>query len=288
MTSLPSAKRTYPKLQYEHPTRALVSGSGKGNYRRAIKAREEWLIHNGWSSVTTGASATKLPDNIKYMVVDVETHNWKEGTNVPDGRIVEIAWKLVSDEGNCLESKQYLLKPHGYNEIAQKATEVHGITTEYAKRHGSDANSVFDEFTTILKAIPQHGFVIAYDMFHEDSIFMHNLTQEQRNVWDNAPKCDTYSMNLWKHLPQKAKKGIIWRTLGLKLTDLHKIVSTTGTKSCDAAHIAIADVEMTWNIFKYYSKPDRASRAELEWTRKRKHHGTNTIGGLRTRHKSKV
>ena len=153
-------------------------------------------------------------------------------------------------------------------------------------RHGSDANSVFDEFTTILKAIPQHGFVIAYDMFHEDSIFMHNLTQEQKNVWDNAPKCDTYSMNLWKHLPQKAKKGIIWRTLGLKLTDLHKIV-TTGTKSCDA-HIAIADVEMTWNIFKYYSKPDRASRAELEWTRKRKHHGTNTIGGLRTRHKSKV
>jgi len=104
MTSLPSAKRT--KLQYECPTRALVSVSGKGNYRRAIKAREEWLIHNGWSSVTTGASATKLPDNIKYVV--------------------------------------------------------------------------------------------------------------------------------------------------------------------------------------YYSKPDRASRAELEWTRKRKHYGTNTIGGLRTRHKSKV
>ena len=84
MTSLPSAKRT--KLQYECPTRALVSVSGKGNYRRAIKAREEWLIHNGWSSVTTGASATKLPDHIKYMVVDVETHNWKEGTNVPNKR----------------------------------------------------------------------------------------------------------------------------------------------------------------------------------------------------------
>jgi hypothetical protein len=38
------------------------------------------------------------------------------------GRIVEIAWKLFSDTGDCLESKQYLIKLYGTcKEIAPKA-----------------------------------------------------------------------------------------------------------------------------------------------------------------------
>ena len=146
MTSLPSAKRT--KLQ-SYDVGQLVSG--KSNYRKAVGARERWQRDNQWDSVTTGD--IKLPANIQYMVVDVETHDWKEGTNVRDGRIVEIAWKIFNQEESCVESKQYLLKPHGYNEIARKATEVHGITTECAISHGSDANVVFDEFTAILNVI---------------------------------------------------------------------------------------------------------------------------------------
>ena len=181
-------KMTRPraKLKFGLDKTRLPLVSGKGNdYHRAIKTREEWLIHNDWNSVTT--DTRKLPANVKYMVVDVETHDWKEGTDVRDGRIVEIAWGLFSDEGNCLESKQYLLKPHGYKEIARKATAVHGITTECAISHGSDANLVFDEFTSVIRAIPRHGFVIAYNMFHEDQIFMCNLTQEQTIVWNKPP-----------------------------------------------------------------------------------------------------
>ena len=51
----------------------------------------------------------------------------------------------------------------------------------------------------------------------------------------------------------------------MRLTNLHKIVCTTPKSCTDFAHMAGNDVEMTWDIFKYYSKPDRASRAELEW-----------------------
>ena len=220
MTSLPSAKRT--KLQ-SYDVGQLVSG--KSNYRKAVGARERWQRDNQWDSVTTGD--IKLPANIQYMVVDVETHDWKEGTNVRDGRIVEIAWKIFNQEESCVESKQYLLKPHGYNEIARKATEVHGITTECAISHGSDANVVFDEFTAILNVIPRDGFVIAYRMFHEDQIFMYNLTQEQANAWRRAPKCDTYSLNLWKYLPDGAREKYTKmkkrRTFGVKLTELHNV-----------------------------------------------------------------
>jgi len=260
------------KLKFELDKTRLPLVSGKGNYRKAGKARERWQERgNEWDSVTIGAR--KLPADIKYMVVDVETHDWRK-ESIPDGRIVEIAWKLFNQEESCVESKQYLLKPHGYNEIAQKATAVHGITTECAISHGSDANLVFNELIAILNVIPHDGFVIAYRMFHEHSIFMCNLTQEQKNAWVSTPKCDVYSMKLWKYLPDglrdkytKMKKR---RTFGVKLTELHNIICASPKSYAVFAHMAFADVEMTWDIFKYYKqeidkKAEVNSHEELEW-----------------------
>ena len=89
----------------------------------AIKKRVEWMSDgNKWDTVAPGRVP---PTGIKYMVVDVETHDWKDGGGSRDGRIVEIAWMVFDRDMKCLESKQYLLKPHGYDKIAQKATSVH-------------------------------------------------------------------------------------------------------------------------------------------------------------------
>jgi hypothetical protein len=236
---------------------------------RAIEKREKWLRDHRWDSVEVGRV---LPVNVKYMVVDVETHDWKEGKNVRrEGRVVEIAWKLFNDKESCLDSRQYLLKPHGYSLIATKAAQVHGITTERAINHGSDANLVFDEFTAILTTLPKDGFVIAHNMSHENSIFMCNLIDEQKIVWDNTPKCDTNAMGLWKYLPSPAREKYQkqkWRKHGMKLTELHGIVCT-GPKSCasaDFAHMADADVAMTWDIFKYYKQkienPERSKKGQ--------------------------
>jgi len=241
----------------------------------AERARKQWHRNYNWDSVSLGTSSTstrELLANTKYMVVDVETHDWKEQTSHSNGqirgRIVEIAWKTFDAKGNCLDSKQYLLKPHGYNEITKKATSVHGITTKCAINHGSDAKSVFDEFTSILKLIPKDGFVVAYRMLDEDSIIMCNLSQEQKVVWDNAPKCDASSKALWTHLPPEAskkyKKWNSWRKkLGFKHAELHSIVCTTPNYCYDFVHMANADVDMTWDIFAYYKS--HASYAELKW-----------------------
>ena len=231
---------------------------------RAIEKREKWLRDHRWDSVEVGRV---LPVNVKYMVVDVETHDWKKKTDPPDGRVVEIAWKLFDENENCLDSRQYLLKPHGYSLIATKAAQVHGITTERAINHGSDANLVFDEFTAILKTLPRDGFVIAHSMSHENSIFMCNLIDEQKIVWDNTPKCDTNAMRLWKYLPSPAREKYQkqkWRKHGMQLTELHGIVCTGPHK--DFAHMADADVAMTWDIFKYYKQkienPDRNKKEQ--------------------------
>ena len=269
-TTSPSAK-----LKFELDKTQLPLVSRKGNYHQAIKTREEWLVHNDWNSVTT--DTRKLPANVKYMVVDVETHDWKEDPHPPEGRIVEIAWKLY-DEESCIESKQYLIKPHGYNEISQKATSIHGITTERAISQGSHANLVFDEFTATLKTLPRDGFVIAHSMPHDNSILMHNLNQEQGMVWKNAPKCDTHEPALLTHVPHKAgyKYTAHSRPYGMKLAELHSLICTEHKPCMDFAHMAGADVEMTWNIFQFYKRKVK-SHEELKWPIIRR--------GLVTKHK---
>jgi len=187
----------------------------------AERARKQWHLNYKWDSVSLGTSSTstrELLANTKYMVVDVETHDWKEQTSHSNGqirgRIVEIAWKTFDAKGNCLDSKQYLLKPHGYNEITKKATSVHGITTKCAINHGSDAKSVFDEFTSILKLIPKDGFVVAYRMLDEDSIIMCNLSQEQKVVWDMLLSVMRLPRHFGHICHQKQVKSIRNGTLG--------------------------------------------------------------------------
>ena len=235
----------------------------------AIKKREEWMSDgNKWDTVTPGRVP---PTGIKYMVVDLETHDWKDGGGSRDGRIVEIAWMVFDRDMKCLESKQYLLKPHGYDRIAQKATAVHGITTERAVDDGVDAQHVIDEFTAILNKLPSNGFVIAHNMEHEDSIFKCNLNEEQQVLWRDAPKCDTWNVKLLKFLPEQVLikyyggSKLQWRKLGLKLSELHRHISPdTHTSYATFAHHACTDVDMTWEIFQYYML--HAPSELLAWT----------------------
>ena len=144
---------------------------------RAVAKRHEWLRKgNEWDGIVQDR---ELPTNVKYMVVDLETHDWLHTTrsNYDTGRIVEIAWKLFSDTGDCLESKQYLIKPYGsYKEIAQKATQVHGITTECASKHGIDVELVLNELICIVENIPKNGFVIAHNMDHEHTVLTNSFS----------------------------------------------------------------------------------------------------------------
>ena len=109
-------------------SRSFVRIQTQMKMNTAVKKREKWL-HDGnkWDVIVPDR---KIPGNVKYMVVDIETHDWLPDHLVNDGqsrygtgRAVEIAWKLFSDTGDCLESRQYLVKPYGsYKEIAPKAT----------------------------------------------------------------------------------------------------------------------------------------------------------------------
>ena len=236
---------------------------------KAVTKRHEWMSSgNVWDSIVEDR---ELPSNVKYMVVDLETHDWKHTaqSRYDTGRMVEIAWKLFSDTGDCLESKQYLIKPYGtYKQIAKKATEVHGITTERASKHGDDVELILDEFIRIVENIPKDGFVIAHNMEHEDTVLANSFSPDQRVVWDDVPKSNTHSVSLLKYLPREAKdkynKRLSFTPLryGLRLQQLHECVCPGGVY--DYAHFADTDVQMTWEIFRYYKQ--HATVEELKWT----------------------
>ena len=231
---------------------------------RKQEKRAAWLRSgNIWDSPSPGRD---LPSNIKYMVVDVETHDW--GDNCI-GRVVEIAWMLYDSGGNKLESKQYLLRPYAeYGEISTKARRYHGINTTCAKELGSDSTIVFAEFARILMQVPNDGFVIAHNMKHEDKLFQDNLSVEQAVIWDRTPKCDTICKSLLKYLPGGNPYGN--RKYGLKLADLHKeCFRRMRDNGSDSQHEALADVKMTWEIFDFYKRrcesANENTRSVLKW-----------------------
>ena len=49
----------------------------------ALNQRKKWLGDNNWNDITPGR---ELPSNIKYMVVDIETHDWLPDHLVNDGQ----------------------------------------------------------------------------------------------------------------------------------------------------------------------------------------------------------
>ena len=260
-------KKTAPDSIYQSQfsmnlNRPFISAS------RAQTTRKKWQINNQWDKYTKGRD---LPSSFKYVVVHTKSHQWLSSLpNVhdrPSGCIVEISWMLFDDEENCIESKQYLLKPHSYDEINRMATrESHGIATELANKHGSDANSVLSEFTTILKNLPQDGFVIAHGMKRENAIFENSLNSEQLVVWKAVPKCDTYEDSLVKYLPddikKKNKSHLENMKFGVHISKLHGFIGGDQEVSIDV-YIAYACVQMTWDIFSYYKL--HASDAELRW-----------------------
>ena len=75
----------------------------------AVAKRQEWMRNgNKWDDIIQGR---ELPHNTKYMVVDLETHDWlsdwlitgqSQSTRYDTARIVEIAWQLFDDLGKCL------------------------------------------------------------------------------------------------------------------------------------------------------------------------------------------
>lgn len=81
-----------------------------------------------------------------------------------DARIVQMAWLVFNMDGKELKSENHVIRPVGF-EIPEKATEIHGITTQEAISGGEDLEEVMLKFhNDLAQSSLLVGHNISYDV----------------------------------------------------------------------------------------------------------------------------
>ena len=101
-----------------------------------------------------------------YLIFDTETTGLPKKWNAPVSdidnwpRCVQLAWQVHDSFGNCIENKDFLIKPDGYN-IPFDSEKIHGISTELAEKDGYVLLDVLKLFN---EAVKKSKFVIGHNV----------------------------------------------------------------------------------------------------------------------------
>lgn len=93
----------------------------------------------------------KIPEKKYILFFDTETtglpKNWKASYKDVDNwpRIVQLAWQLFDENGNLIESENFIVKPKGF-EIPFNSSKIHGISNERANLEGANLETILKEF----------------------------------------------------------------------------------------------------------------------------------------------
>lgn len=171
---------------------------------------------------------TGLPRNWKAPVTDL--NNWP--------RMVQIAWILCDDEGNRIETSNYIIKPENFT-IPVEASRIHGISTEKANNEGKDLEVVLLQFNELVK---EADFIVAHNIsFDEKIIGAEFLRKGINSDFDKKRKlCTMQASTNYCKLP--GPYGYKWP----KLSELHIKLFGEDFKE---AHDASVDINATEKCF---------------------------------------
>jgi len=171
---------------------------------------------------------TGLPRNWKAPVTD--TNNWP--------RMVQIAWILSDKNGNRIESKEYIIKPDGYN-IPSDASRVHRITTQRAVDEGVNLLKVLKEFNEL---ITKSDVIVAHNIDFDKMILGAEFVRNSiKSEFHFKPKlCTMKASTDYCRIP--GNYGYKWP----KLSELHQVLFNEGF---DEAHDASVDINATERCF---------------------------------------
>jgi DNA polymerase III epsilon subunit-like protein len=164
---------------------------------------------------------TGIPRNYKAPASDL--NNWP--------RLVQVAWLLTDEEANEVSSAELLIKPEGFV-IPMEATEIHGITTELARRNGTALPTAL---AVVAGAIKKASALVAHNMqFDEKILGAEFLRSGYPNPIESKTRtCTMHASTDYCRLP--GPYGYKWPTL----QELHmKLFEET----FDGAHRALIDV----------------------------------------------
>ncbi len=199
-----------------------------------------------------------------YLIFDTETTGLPKKWNAPISdinnwpRCVQLAWQIHDNLGNCIESKDFLIKPDGYN-IPYDSQKIHGISTELAERDGHDLLEVLTQFN---EAVKNSKFIIGHNVKFDLNImgceFYRLKVKNNLEVSKILDTCYEKTATLCE-IPGGRGGKYKFPTL----TELHSYLFST---SFADAHNATADVEATTRCFLELIRIENYSLQELEQT----------------------
>jgi DNA polymerase III subunit alpha len=189
---------------------------------------------------------TGLPKNWKAPITDVD--NWP--------RCIQIAWQLHDDKGALIEHQDYLIKPEGFN-IPFESEQIHGISTELAKKEGVPIQEVLEKFN---EALSKSKFVVGQNVGFDVNImgcefFRYELDSKMAEM----PVLDTCTEKTASLCQLPGGRGGKFKLP--TLTELHEHLFN---EPFAEAHNATADVEATTRCFFELIRTGNFTSTELQ------------------------
>ena len=125
---------------------------------------------------------TGLVKTLKGCKPEEEYPNYKNLDEYINARIVSIGWLYMKDydynyEISIENINECLIKPEEF-EIPEKATKIHGITTEEALEKGKNIKYVLKKIGKIIK---ECEYIIGYNIYYDINILLSELYRNKRH-----------------------------------------------------------------------------------------------------------
>ena len=181
----------------------------------------------------------------KYLFFDTETTGIPKDYKAPctntDNwpRLIQLGWLLTDAEGRILSEGNHIVRPDGF-EIPKAASDVHGITTEFALENGKPLLDVIFAFGADLnQAECVIGHNLDYDL-HIVGVEYVRLGYDSRIMFARPTLCTMQATIQYCNIPGR---------FGPKWPKLMELYTKLFGQEFDGAHDAMADIVATKECF---------------------------------------
>lgn len=181
----------------------------------------------------------------KYLFFDTETtgipNDYKAPcTNIDNWpRLIQLGWLLTDAAGRILSEGNHIVRPDGF-EIPKAASDVHGITTEFALENGKPLLDVIFAFGADLnQADCVVGHNLDYDLHIVGAEYV-RLGYDSRIMFARPTLCTMQATIQFCNIPGR---------FGPKWPKLMELYTKLFGQEFDGAHDAMADIVATKDCF---------------------------------------
>ena len=181
----------------------------------------------------------------KYLFFDTETTGIPKDYKAPctntDNwpRLIQLGWLLTDAEGRILSEGNHIVRPDGF-EIPKAASDVHGITTDFALENGKPLLDVIFAFGADLnQAECVIGHNLDYDLHIVGAEYV-RLGYDSRIMFARPTLCTMQARIQYCNIPGR---------FGPKWPKLMELYTKLFGQEFDGAHDAMADIVATKECF---------------------------------------